>query len=185
MQCIEQTSFLQQVMLLALRWTLAMRTHLFFVVLFFVAINAISQTQPPPVVFFDEEVMSETRALEVAEVTRQRFWGRVPGYDGKPIQPKSDDERLSIPLPTWDLLYIAQSASIAGNAARCKVSTADEHLFRLQNSFRPMYRDEKRVQFAFAYSILIFRDVTARLKETECSMELAEALRKGIAYLAK
>jgi hypothetical protein len=162
-----------------------MRIHLFFAILFLAATSAIAQTQPPTIVFFDEVVMSETRALEVAEVTRQRFWGRVPGYDGKPIQPTSEDERLSIPLPTWDLLYIAQSASLAGDAARCKVNTADEHLLRLQNSFRPKYRDEKRVQFAFAYSILIFRDVTARLKDTGCSMKHAEDLRKGIAFIAK
>lgn len=129
--------------------------------------------------------MSERRALEVAEVTRQRFWGRVPGYDGKPIQPSSDEERQSIPLPTWDLLYIALSASLAGDAARCKVSAADEQLFRLQNSFRPKYRDEKRVQFAFAYSIMIFQDVGTRLKDVDCSVERAEVLRKGIDLIAK
>ena len=158
---------------------------IFFAVLFLVAINAIAQAVPPPIVCFNEVMMTETRAHEVAEVTRQRFWGRVPGFDGKPIQPPSEVERLSIPLPTWGLLYIAQSASLAGDAARCKVNTADEYLFRLQNTLQPKYRDEKRVQFAFAYSILIFRDVATRLKGTDCSPEQAEALRKGIAFIAK
>ncbi len=147
--------------------------------------QGIAQTQPPPIVFMDETVMSEVRALEVAEVTRQKFWGRVPGFDGKPIEPSSEQEKNSIPLPKWDLLYIAASASYAGDAARCKVSTAGAHLFRLQNQFRPKYMDEKRTQFAFAYSILIYQDVIARMKDAKCSPERAEALREGVDFIAR
>ena len=145
----------------------------------------IAQTQAPPVVFLDESVMSEARAVEIAEITRQKFWGRVPGFDGKPLEPSSEQERNSIPLPKWDLLYIALNASYAGDAARCKVSTAGAHMFRLQNQFRPKYVDEKRTQFAFAYSLLVYHDVVGRLKESACSTEKAEALRRGIDFMAK
>ena len=145
-----------------------------------------AQTQRPRIVFFDETVMSETRATEIAELTRQKFWGRVPGFGRKtPLQPRSEEERQSIPLPQWDLLFIALSASYAADAKRCGIAAGDEQLFRLQNMFLPKYKDEIQVQFAFAFSIMIFSDVIARLKDQKCSLERVDALQKGIDFVAK
>jgi hypothetical protein len=75
-------------------------------------VNALAQTPAPPqIVFFDEAVMSEKRALELAEFTRSRFWGRVSGFNGKTLmEPRDEAERSSIPIPRWHVLYIASFA---------------------------------------------------------------------------
>ncbi len=128
--------------------------------------------------------MTEPLAIEIAETTRQKFWGRAPSIDGKRIiEPENEEERQSIPIPIWDILYIALRSSLIGDATRCRVEASLKSLDAFQRTFYRHYPEEKQIQFAIAYSIMVHDNVFQRLKNKACPAEKKEALRKSLAFI--
>lgn len=60
------------------------------------------------------------------------MWGKAVGQDGKPLQPKTEIERTTIPIEPGHVEYVIRSASIAGEAMWCGLDWQPHYLRFMQ-----------------------------------------------------
>jgi len=78
---------------------------------------------------------AEDRKAIFAELSRiaiEKMWGNAVGLDGKPLQPKNDKERTTIPITPEHAEYVILSAAVVGQAMWCGLDWNADYLRYMQ-----------------------------------------------------
>lgn len=83
-----------------------------------------------------EELFTPAQKQEMMKLTLESFWGKAVGSDGKPIEPKDDEDRRAMPISEEQGLYIIDKGAESGMAEWCDLEWMERYelMMRQQQS---------------------------------------------------
>ena len=160
------------------------RTPAILTLVLLLLIAPAAKAGPPESWFIFDDILSLKQAEEIVEITRVYFWenGTLPP-DGKPIRPRDEAERQTIPIERMDALFFSQKAQLAGLAMWCDLDPIPYAKHSLDAAWKK-YRDLKQVVFASMLFGAVARDIKERkLSRGPCPAADKEATATSIRYV--
>ena len=152
--------------LLTLRFSASIRTVLCLLLLL-----GLTRAQAEMPLLADKEALISW-ALE-------RFWGNARDSTGTPIQPSSDLDRTTVPVPTGVAYRAIEAGEISGLAAWCGLDW-EPHYFALTAAARKQQMSDKQVAFVSMLHGLAL-GATLRSKDSPCSASERKETEKRLA----
>jgi len=94
-----------------------------------------------------QELMSEKDRDEIIRSTLNHFWGEAVDSNDKPIQPKDDQDRETVPIPTADAYHVTDAGIPAGVATWAHLDWKSYYLAFMQKERRTRRWSDKQIAF--------------------------------------